>query len=88
MEDGPDNEPLVGQKLEAEMTEYVVTRWYRAPEILLGSQQYTAAVDMWSVGCIFAEMLSRKPLFPGDNSLDQVSFSRFLCARTHLADIE
>lgn len=40
------------------MTEYVATRWYRAPEILLGSQQYTKGVDMWSVGCILAEMMS------------------------------
>ena len=40
------------------MTEYVATRWYRAPEILLGSQTYTKGVDMWSVGCIFAEMIS------------------------------
>ncbi|KAG0604358.1 hypothetical protein M758_10G165900 [Ceratodon purpureus] len=46
------------------LTEYVVTRPYRAPELLLGSRMYTAAVDMWSVGCIFMEMLTGQPLFP------------------------
>ena len=45
-------------------THEVVTLWYRAPEILLGSIQYSTPVDMWSVGCIFAEMVTRKPLFP------------------------
>ena len=47
------------------MTEYVVTRWYRAPELLLSCDHYTAAIDMWSVGCILAELLGRRPLFPG-----------------------
>ena len=47
------------------MTEYVATRWYRAPEIMLTFKQYTKAIDLWSVGCILAEMLSGKPLFPG-----------------------
>ncbi|KAG5518124.1 hypothetical protein PMAC_003310 [Pneumocystis sp. 'macacae'] len=47
------------------MTEYVATRWYRAPEIMLTFKEYTKAIDIWSVGCILAEMLSGKPLFPG-----------------------
>ncbi len=47
------------------LTDYVATRWYRAPEILLGSTRYTKGVDMWSVGCILGEMLLGKPLFPG-----------------------
>lgn len=54
------------------MTEYVVTRWYRAPELLLGSCYYDASIDMWSVGCIFAELLGRKPIFPGTNCLNQL----------------
>ena len=50
---------------ESQMTEYVATRWYRAPEIMLSLKQYSKAIDVWSVGCILAEMLSNKPLFPG-----------------------
>jgi len=53
-------------------THEVVTLWYRAPEILLGTRFYTTTVDVWSVGCIFAEMLTRKPLFPGDSEIDQL----------------
>ncbi|EIM84986.1 Pkinase-domain-containing protein [Stereum hirsutum FP-91666 SS1] len=54
-------------------THEVVTLWYRAPEVLLGSRQYSTAIDMWSVGCIFAEMVMRgNPLFPGDSEIDQI----------------
>ena len=53
-------------------THEVVTLWYRAPEILLGGRQYSTGVDMWSVGCIFAEMTTRKPLFPGDSEIDEI----------------
>lgn len=51
-------------------TQLVVTQWYRAPELLLGAKQYSTAVDMWSVGCIMAELLSRKPLFQGKGGSD------------------
>ncbi|XP_029462718.1 mitogen-activated protein kinase 7 [Rhinatrema bivittatum] len=54
------------------MTEYVATRWYRAPELMLSLHEYTRAIDMWSVGCIFAEMLGRKQLFPGKNYIHQL----------------
>ena len=58
------------------MTEYVVTRWYRAPELLLSCEdsksEYSSAIDMWSVGCIFAELLGRKPLFPGKDYFHQL----------------
>nr|AHY02158.1 mitogen-activated protein kinase 3 [Betula platyphylla]UOI39545.1 Mitogen-activated protein kinase [Betula platyphylla]UVJ47672.1 mitogen-activated protein kinase [Betula platyphylla] len=54
------------------MTEYVVTRWYRAPELLLNSSDYTAAIDVWSVGCIFMELMNRKPLFPGKDHVHQM----------------
>lgn len=54
-------------------TREVVTLWYRCPELLLGSQKYSTPLDMWSVGCIFAEMLSTKPLFPGEGEIDQTN---------------
>ena len=54
------------------MTQYVATRWYRAPEILLSMLEYGTAVDMWSVGCIFAEMMGRKHIFPGKDYMSQV----------------
>nr|XP_023909154.1 mitogen-activated protein kinase 3 [Quercus suber] len=54
------------------MTEYVVTRWYRAPELLLNSSDYTAAIDVWSVGCIFMELMTRKPFFPGKDHVNQM----------------
>ncbi|WAR02556.1 MK03-like protein [Mya arenaria] len=55
------------------LTEYVATRWYRAPEIMLNSKGYTKSIDVWSVGCILAEMLANKPLFPGKHYLDQLN---------------
>ncbi|KAE8645962.1 hypothetical protein Csa_018223 [Cucumis sativus] len=53
-------------------THEVVTLWYRAPEILLGSRHYSTPVDVWSVGCIFAEMVNQRPLFPGDSEIDEL----------------
>ncbi|XP_055306681.1 cyclin-dependent kinase 2 isoform X2 [Sitodiplosis mosellana] len=53
-------------------THEVVTLWYRAPEILLGTKLYATSVDLWSLGCIFAEMILRKPLFAGDSEIDQL----------------
>jgi len=46
------------------LTDYIATRWYRAPEVILSWKKYTAAVDVWSVGCILAELIIRKPLLP------------------------
>ena len=54
------------------LTEYIATRWYRAPEIILGAQQYTKAVDVWSVGCILGEMLHGRAIFPGKSTLNQI----------------
>ncbi|XP_030046024.1 mitogen-activated protein kinase 15-like [Microcaecilia unicolor] len=54
------------------LTEYVATRWYRAPEILLACHRYTKGVDMWSVGCILGEMLLGKPLFTGTSTINQI----------------
>lgn len=58
--------------LDPVLTEYVATRWYRAPEILLGSQHYTKAVDMWSIGCIVGEMVVGKAIFAGNSTLNQL----------------
>ena len=60
----------------AMMSSYVATRWYRAPEVILGRKRYTRAVDMWSVGCILAELVGRKPIFPGRDCQRSSSSSR------------
>lgn len=51
-------------------THEVVTLWYRAPEILLGAIEYCTPVDIWAIGCIFVEMVTKKPLFTGDSEID------------------
>eukprot|EP01135_Chromosphaera_perkinsii_P000169 Nk52_evm65s32 gene=Nk52_evmTU65s32 len=53
-------------------TDYVATRWYRAPELLLGSTNYGKAVDIWSIGCIMGELIDGQPLFPGESEIDQL----------------
>jgi len=53
-------------------THEVVTLWYRSPEILLGVRRYSTPVDVWSIGCIFAEMINQSPLFPGDSEIDEL----------------
>lgn len=63
---GTDIDPFV------ELTEYVVTRWYRAPEILLDGCRYDKPSDLWSAGCILAELLGRKTLFPGSSTINQL----------------
>nr|CDJ91932.1 Serine threonine protein kinase-related domain containing protein [Haemonchus contortus] len=60
------------------LTEYVATRWYRAPEIMLNSKGYTKLIDVWAVGCILAEMFNNRPLFPGKHYIDQLNL--ILCA--------
>lgn len=55
------------------MTEYVATRWYRAPEIMLSFTNYTTAIDLWSVGCILAELLGGRPIFKGKDYVDQLN---------------
>lgn len=54
-------------------TDYVATRWYRAPELLVGDTQYGTSVDVWAIGCVFAEMLTCHPLWPGKSDIDQLS---------------
>jgi cyclin-dependent kinase-like len=58
---------------EGYMTEYVATRWYRAPELILGCNSYGREVDSWSLGCIMGELIDGQPLFPGDSDIDQLS---------------
>eukprot|EP01012_Entosiphon_sulcatum_P049420 TRINITY_DN6802_c0_g1_i1.p1 TRINITY_DN6802_c0_g1~~TRINITY_DN6802_c0_g1_i1.p1 ORF type:complete len:380 (+),score=93.38 TRINITY_DN6802_c0_g1_i1:121-1260(+) len=60
------------QKAKPVLTDYIATRWYRAPEILLGSTKYTKGVDMWSIGCILGELLAGKPMFPGTSTMNQL----------------
>uniref|UniRef100_A0A673NPL5 mitogen-activated protein kinase n=1 Tax=Sinocyclocheilus rhinocerous TaxID=307959 RepID=A0A673NPL5_9TELE len=62
----------LARQADSEMTGYVVTRWYRAPEIILNWMHYSQTVDIWSVGCIMAEMLLGRPLFKGNDHLDQL----------------
>lgn len=76
----PDSQPL--------LTDYVATRWYRAPEILLGSNKYTKGVDMWSLGCILAELLLGKPFFPGTSTLNQLDRVMEITGRPTAEDIE
>lgn len=54
------------------MTEYIATRWYRAPEIILGSRHYSKSIDVWSYGCLLAETFTGKALFPGNSTLNQI----------------
>lgn len=64
---------------DAPLTQLVVTLWYRAPELLLGTETYGAEIDMWSLGCIFGELLSKAPILPGKNEVDELSLIFALC---------
>lgn len=57
---------------DAKYTDYVSTRWYRSPELLVGDTQYGRPCDIWAIGCLLAEMLTSKPLFPGESDIDQL----------------
>ncbi|KAA3680510.1 cyclin-dependent kinase-like [Paragonimus westermani] len=57
---------------EGPYTDYVATRWYRAPELLVGDTQYGPPVDVWAIGCVFAEIITGTPLWPGSSDLDQL----------------
>lgn len=61
------------------MTQLVVTLWYRAPELILGADKYDQAIDIWSLGCVFGELLKKQPLFAGKNELDQITKIFELC---------
>ncbi|WKY02942.1 hypothetical protein Q1695_016329 [Nippostrongylus brasiliensis] len=82
LEDYPE-----GQNMP-ELTEYVATRWYRSPEILLAAKRYTKGVDMWSLGCILAEMLLGRALFPGTSTINQIERIMNSISRPSRSDIE
>ena len=63
---------MARQYRDHDQTQYVVTRWYRAPEVILGYREYSQAIDLWSMGCILAEMFGRRPIFSG-------KFFKYLC---------
>eukprot|EP01017_Pseudomicrothorax_dubius_P043921 TRINITY_DN7381_c0_g3_i3.p1 TRINITY_DN7381_c0_g3~~TRINITY_DN7381_c0_g3_i3.p1 ORF type:complete len:416 (+),score=128.33 TRINITY_DN7381_c0_g3_i3:135-1382(+) len=71
-----------------DMTDYVATRWYRAPELLLAHKDYSPSVDIWSVGCILAELLRRKPFLPGVDTKNQLELIIDLLGTPSEADIE
>ena len=70
-----------------EMTVYVVTRWYRAPEVMLEYHEYGTEIDMWSMGCILGELLGRKPLLQGRNTMDQLKLTVKLLGKPDPSDL-
>ena len=72
----------------SEMTDYVATRWYRAPEVLLSFREYSGAMDIWSVGCIVGELFLRRPLLPGGNTEHQIELILNLLGTPQESDIE
>lgn len=71
-----------------QLINYVVTRWYRAPELLLDQKDYSYSIDMWSVGCILGEMLARRPIFRGNSSKDQLRLILSLIGKPKAKDVE
>lgn len=63
---------ILNQSSQQDLTDYVATRWYRAPELLLGSTSYGFGVDMWAIGCIMGEISDGQPIFPGESEVDQL----------------
>lgn len=81
--DGDEQEEQLGV-----LTEYVITRWYRAPEVMLLPRQYSFAVDLWSVGCILAEIVGRKALFPGKDHIDMIKRVNHILGSPHDNELE
>lgn len=77
-----------GDICQAVMTEYVSTRWYRSPELIIGSNHYNEGVDMWAIGCIVAELYAGRPLFPGSSTIDQMERVVSLTGPPSRQDIE
>jgi len=70
---GNMSDPESEEQSSGVLTEYVVTRWYRAPEVMLLPKQYSTSLDIWAVGCILCEILGRRAIFPGKNHIDMIS---------------
>ncbi|KAF3420140.1 hypothetical protein E2986_09117 [Frieseomelitta varia] len=64
---------LLWKNITKPYSHQIATRWYRAPELLYGARYYTSAIDMWSIGCIFGELLNKSPLFPGETDIEQLA---------------
>jgi len=77
-----------GDDTNFKLTDYAATRWYRAPEILLGSTVYSKAVDMWTIGCLLAELIIGKPIFQGTSTLNQIEKVLELIGKPKPEDIE
>jgi mitogen-activated protein kinase 15 len=73
---------------QEQLTDYIATRWYRSPEILFESSNYGVGIDMWATGCILAELVSGRPLFPGASTLDQLERIVSFTGQPSQADIE
>ncbi|KAJ3396396.1 serine/threonine protein kinase, CMGC, CDC2/CDK sub [Lobulomyces angularis] len=71
---------------EREYTNMVVTRWYRPPELFMGAVKYDESVDMWGVGCVFGELLKRRPILTGQSDIDQLEKIFMLCGTPTMAD--
>jgi len=67
-----NDDDIQKQGASAILTDYITTRWYRAPEVMVSWKEYSTAIDVWAAGCIFAEMLLGKPIFPGYDEVEQV----------------
>jgi len=78
----------VKEEVDYELTEYVVTRWYRAPEVMCSCQEYDHKIDVWSTGCILAELHGRKPLFPGDDYIKQMNLIFDVLGTPQTADMD
>jgi len=70
------------------MTENIATRWYCAPEILVGSSNYSTGVDIWAIGCILGELLAKKTIFPGNNTVHQLELILQVTGPPTRSDIE
>ena len=68
--------PLILAGPDDDYTDYVATRWYRSPELLVGDTQYGPPVDIWAIGCVFYELITGQPLWPGRSDVDQLYLIR------------